>query len=39
MNKEHKMVQEIYAISNLINNGEYQKALDSLRNLETKNPN
>lgn len=38
MNKEHKMVQEIYAISNLINNGEYQKALDSLRNLETKNP-
>ena len=38
MNKEHEMVQEIYAISNLINKGEYQKAIDSLLNLETKNP-
>jgi len=38
MNKEHEIAQEIYAISDFINKGEYKKALDCLRDSETKNP-
>ena len=38
MKKEHKIAQEIYAISELINSGDYQKALDRFRDLETNNP-
>ncbi|GAG89068.1 unnamed protein product [marine sediment metagenome] len=38
MRKEHKIAQEIYAISSLINKGDYQKALNRLRDLEIKNP-
>jgi tetratricopeptide (TPR) repeat protein len=38
MKKEHKIAQEIDAISELINSGDYQKALDRFCDLETNNP-
>jgi len=38
MKKEHKIAQEIYAISELINRGDYQKALNRFRDLGSKNP-
>ncbi len=38
MKNEHKMGQETHAISDLMNKGEHQKALDYFRGLETKNP-
>ena len=38
MKREYKMAQEIYAISELINSGDYQKAIDRFRDLETNNP-
>lgn len=38
MEKEHKVAQETYSISELINKGDYQKALNRLGDLETKNP-
>jgi len=38
MKKEHKIAQEIDAISELINSGDYQKALKCFRDLETNNP-
>lgn len=37
MRNERKMAQQIYVISDLINKGQHQKALDYLRDLETKN--
>ena len=38
MKKEHKIAQEIDAISELINSGDYQKALKCFHDLETNNP-
>ena len=38
MEKEHKIAQESYSISELINKGDYQKALNRLGDLENKNP-
>ena len=38
MEKEHKIAQESYSISELINKGDYQKALNRLGDLETNNP-
>ena len=38
MEREHKIAQESYSISELINKGDYQKALNRLGDLENKNP-